>query len=145
MASLLLLPTGGRLDRGFISWSLPKRRYGRTGSATTSCITITSATRSKCFLLHSDFPAERVVVGPDIAAGERVQLFIPGNTFHTARLLGTGEWFLGGSTEWPGVVPTEDVEIGDADKLGAEHPEFAGDIQAIVASVRQQPAGGGPR
>lgn len=97
------------------------------------------------FVLHSDFPAERVVVGPDIAGGERVQLLIPGNTFHTARLLGTGEWFLGGSTEWPGVVPTEDVEIGDADKLGAEHPEFAGDIRAIVASVRQQPAGGGPR
>lgn len=97
------------------------------------------------FLLHSDGPAERVVVGPDIAAGQRVQLLIPGKTFHTARLLGTGEWFLGGSTEWPGVVPAEDVEIGDPEKLAEQHPEFAQEIRAIVASVREQPASGGPR
>jgi uncharacterized protein len=88
------------------------------------------------FLLHSDGPAERVIVGPDIASGEVVQLLIRGNTFHTARLLGNGEWFLGGSTEWPGVVPTEDVEIGDVEKLAAEHPEVASEIRSIVASVR---------
>ena len=97
------------------------------------------------FLLHSDGPAERVIVGPDIADGQRVQLLIPGGTFHTARLLGDGEWFLGGSTEWPGVVPTEDVEIGDVDKLAEEHPEVAGEIRSIATSVRQQPASGGPR
>lgn len=97
------------------------------------------------FLLHSDGPTERVIVGPDIKAGQTVQLLIPGNTFHTARLLGPGEWFLGGSTEWPGVVPTEDVEIGDPEKLARQHPDVADDIRAIVASVRQQPAIGGPR
>ncbi len=97
------------------------------------------------FLLHADGSVERVVVGPDIAAGHRVQLLIPGNTFHTARLLGQGEWFLGGSTEWPGVVPTEDVEIGDVDKLAQQYPEAAVDIRAIIASVRQVPAPGGPR
>lgn len=97
------------------------------------------------FLLHEGACAERVIVGPDIAAGQRVQLFIPGNTFHTARLLGGGEWFLGGSTEWPGVVPAEDVEIGDVDELCAEHPEVAGDIREILASIQQQPASGGPR
>ena len=74
-------------------------------------------------------------VGPDIAAGQRVQLLIPGNTFHTARLLGPGEWFLGGSTEWPAVVPTEDVEIGDAEKLAAQYPDVAEDIRAIIASI----------
>jgi predicted cupin superfamily sugar epimerase len=97
------------------------------------------------FLLHDGAAAERVIVGPDIARGQRVQLLIPGNTFHTARLLSDGEWFLGGSTEWPGVVPTEDVEIGNVEKLCAEHPEVADDIRAIVASVREQPPGGGPR
>jgi predicted cupin superfamily sugar epimerase len=91
------------------------------------------------FLLHSQGPAERIVVGPDIGNGQRVQLLIPGNTFHTARLLGDGEWFLGGSTEWPGVVP-EDVEIGDIDRLVAEHPDVAEQIRSIVASVSVEPA-----
>ena len=97
------------------------------------------------FLLHSDGSDERVVVGPDIRNGQRVQLLIPGNTFHTARLLGEGEYFLGGSTEWPGVVPTEDVEIGDVDMLAEEHPAVADQIRAIVASVRNDAGGGGPR
>lgn len=97
------------------------------------------------FLLHGDGSVERVIVGPDIANGHRVQLLIPGNTFHTARLLGAGEWFLGGSTEWPGVVPTEDVEIGDADKLVAQYPDAAEQIRAIIASVRQVAPTGGPR
>ena len=53
------------------------------------------------FLLKGDGVSERVVVGPDLKSGQHVQFFIPGNTFHTARLLGRGRWFLGGSTEWP--------------------------------------------
>ena len=97
------------------------------------------------FLLHSDGSDERIVVGPDIQAGQRVQLLIPGNTFHTARLLGDGEYFLGGSTEWPGVVPTEDVEIADVDMLAEEHPAVADQIRAIVGSVRNDAGGGGPR
>ena len=40
-------------------------------------------------LLHGGGTTERVVVGPDLRGGERVQLLIPGNTFHTARLTGT--------------------------------------------------------
>ena len=37
-------------------------------------------------LLHGNGATERIVVGPDLRGGERVQLLIPGNTFHTARL-----------------------------------------------------------
>ena len=76
------------------------------------------------------------MVGPNIRAGERVQLFIPGNTFHTARLAGRRRWFLGGSTEWPGVVPA-DVEIGNLDALAVKHPDIAGDLRAIMASVNE--------
>ena len=94
------------------------------------------------FLLHADGSAERVVVGPDLRAGQRVQLHIPGDTFHTARLLGDGAWFLGGSTEWPGVVPAEDVEIGDVAVLAAAHPSVAAEIREIAASVRDVPPGG---
>lgn len=57
---------------------------------------------------HEDGSTERYIVGPDVLRGQSVQLRIPGGTFHTAAVL--GDWFLGGSTEWPGVVPA-DVEI----------------------------------
>ena len=90
------------------------------------------------FMLRGDGSIERAVVGPDLRAGQRVQLLIPGDTFHTARLLGSGRWFLGGSTEWPGVVP-QDVEIGDLDGLATKYPDAAPEIRAIAASVREVP------
>jgi predicted cupin superfamily sugar epimerase len=97
------------------------------------------------FLLHADGSAERMIVGPDLRAGQRVQLLIPGNTFHTARLIGGIGWFLGASTEWPGVVPA-DVEIGNLDELTGKYPAVAADLRAIAESVRHvAPAGGGPR
>lgn len=97
------------------------------------------------FLLHADGSSERVIVGPDLRAGHRAQLLIPGNTFHTARLLGQGRWFLGASTEWPAVIPS-DVELGDVEVLAATHPKVAADIRAIAASVKHgAPAGAGPR
>ncbi len=93
------------------------------------------------FLLHADGTSERIVVGPDIRAGQRVQLLIPGNTFHTARLLPAdhGRWFLGASTEWPGVVVSSDVEIGNLDKLAAQYPTLAAEMRAIAASAKYVP------
>jgi predicted cupin superfamily sugar epimerase len=64
------------------------------------------------------------LVGADLAAGEQVQLFLPGGTFHTARLRDRAGWFLGASTEWPGVEPS-DVEIGDVALLTAAFPAAA--------------------
>jgi uncharacterized protein len=97
------------------------------------------------FLLHADGTHERVVVGPDLRTGQRVQLLIPGNTFHTARLLGPGRWFLGASTEWPGVVPA-DVEIGKLDELAGKYPAVAAELRAIAASVKPViQTGVGPR
>jgi hypothetical protein len=60
-----------------------------------------------------------------VKRGQRVQLFIPGDTFHTARITGKRRWFLGASTEWPGVVPSEDVELGDPDALACKYPAVA--------------------
>jgi predicted cupin superfamily sugar epimerase len=95
------------------------------------------------FLLHADGSSERIIVGPDLLGGQRVQQLIPGNTFHTARLIGRRRWFLGASTEWPGVVPS-DVEIGDLDELAVKYPAVAADLLAIAASARHvAPAGAG--
>jgi predicted cupin superfamily sugar epimerase len=97
------------------------------------------------FMLHADGSSERAIVGPDLRAGQRVQLLIPGSTFHTARVIGRGRWFLGGSTEWPGVVPA-DVEIGNLDELASTYPAVAADLRTIAASVREvAPCRPGPR
>ena len=97
------------------------------------------------FLLHADGSSERVIVGPELRGGHHVQLLIPGNTFHTARVIGRQRWFLGGSTEWPGVVPA-DVEIGNLDELAGKYPIIAADLRAIAASVRDiAPSANGPR
>ena len=88
------------------------------------------------FLLYEDGNAERIVVGPDLRAGQRVQQLIPGNTFHTARVIGRRRWFLGASTAWPGVTPV-DVEIGNLDALAKKYPAVADDLRAIAASVRE--------
>jgi hypothetical protein len=83
-------------------------------------------------LLSENGDSELVVVGPNIVGGELIQLFIPGKTFHTARITGKRRWFLGGSTEWPGVVVRDrDVELGNADELAAKYPEAAADIRAF--------------
>src|SRR6516164_32567 len=66
-----------------------------------------------------------------LRGGERLQLFIPGNTFHTARLTGRRRWFLGASTEWPGVMPA-DVETGNVDELAAKFSSVAADLRAIA-------------
>jgi predicted cupin superfamily sugar epimerase len=90
-------------------------------------------------LLRSDGTSERAIVGPNVRGGEHIQLFIPGNTFHTGRVIGRRRWFLGASTEWPGVVPA-DVEIGNVDELAAKYPSVAADVHAIANAVR--PDGG---
>jgi predicted cupin superfamily sugar epimerase len=76
-------------------------------------------------LLHPDGTHAVEVLGPDLETGQKVQLLIPGSTFHTARLVGDGEWFLGASTEWPGVDPS-DVVLGDTDELAEKYPDAAG-------------------
>jgi len=79
-------------------------------------------------LMLADGSTQQHMVGPDLRAGHMVQLFIPGGTFHTARVTGPRRWFLGGSTEWPGVEP-QDVELGKADELAARYPSVAEQIR----------------
>jgi len=81
-------------------------------------------------MLHDNGTSGRAIVGPDLGAGQRVQLLIPGNTFHTARVIGQQRRFLDASTEWPG-VETVDIEIGDVEALAAKYPDVADDLRAF--------------
>jgi predicted cupin superfamily sugar epimerase len=80
-------------------------------------------------LLYESGTSELVVVGPNVLGGQLVQLFIPGGTFHTARITGHRRWFLGGSTEWPGVDVARDVELGNVEELAVKYPEAAADLR----------------
>ncbi|MCA0217571.1 MAG: cupin domain-containing protein [Actinobacteria bacterium] len=84
-------------------------------------------------LMLPDGSTAQHVVGGDVLAGEVPQLLIPGGTFHTARV--RGEWFFGGSTEWPGVVPS-DVELGDSDALAQRFPDVAEQIRTYPVPSR---------
>jgi predicted cupin superfamily sugar epimerase len=75
-------------------------------------------------LLRPDGTHAVEVMGSDLQAGHKLQLLIPGSTFHTARAVRGGRWFLGASTEWPGVDPS-DVVVGDHDELAARYPDAA--------------------
>ena len=81
-------------------------------------------------MLHDDGTHTFATVGPDLRTGQVVPLCIPGNTFHTAQIRNARQWFLGGSTEWPGVVPAEDVELGNADELAAKHADVSFPVPA---------------
>jgi hypothetical protein len=88
-------------------------------------------------LLYPNGTSERIVVGPNLQEGQQLQLFIPGNTFHTARVIGRQRWFLGASTEWPGVESTDDVEIGEVDTLALKYPQIANDLHLFQEPLSQ--------
>jgi uncharacterized protein len=77
----------------------------------------------RVLLLYPDGGHAVEVMGGDLESGQRLQLLIPGSTFHMARVL-DGGWFLGASTEWPGVDPS-DVVVGDPSVLRVSHPGAA--------------------
>lgn len=84
-------------------------------------------------MLYPDGTGEMAVVGSDLASGERPQLFVPANTFHTSRLVpGAAGYALLASTEWPGVEPP-DVEHGGVEGLAAVYPDFREEIHAFTS------------
>ena len=86
-------------------------------------------------MMLEDGSTQHHIVGPDLRNGHKVQLLIPGGTFHTARVIGARRWFLGASTEWPGVEPA-DVELGNADALVAKYPNVAAEIRSFPVPAR---------
>jgi predicted cupin superfamily sugar epimerase len=82
-------------------------------------------------MLYPDGTGAVTVVGSDLTAGERPQLFVPGDTFHTSRLGSGAAYALLASTEWPG-VEAPDVEHGDIEALVESYPDMAEHIRAFT-------------
>jgi predicted cupin superfamily sugar epimerase len=72
-------------------------------------------------LLYTDGRSDVKLVGGDLSAGLRPQLFIPGGTFHTARVAAGGDYALLATSVWLRADPA-DVELGSADALAAKFP-----------------------
>ncbi len=72
-------------------------------------------------LLYPGGQSEVRVVGPDLAAGMRPQLLIPGGTFHAGRVPAGASYSLLGTSVWARAEPA-DVEAGNMEQLMAPYP-----------------------
>lgn len=82
-------------------------------------------------LLYADGKSELRLVGSDLAAGMRPQLFVPGGTFHTARVRSAGGYALLGTSVWLRAEP-RDVEMGDPARLSAVYPSAKDQIASFA-------------
>jgi predicted cupin superfamily sugar epimerase len=82
-------------------------------------------------LLYADGKSEVRTVGSDLAAGMRPQLFVPGGTFHAARVTTSGGFALLGTSVWLRAEPA-DVELGDAAELMAEYPAAKDQVTSFM-------------
>jgi predicted cupin superfamily sugar epimerase len=87
-------------------------------------------------LLYAGGRYEVKTVGTDLAAGMRPQLFVPGGTFHAARVKLPDGYALLGTSVWLRAEPT-DVEMGDVAKLAETFPDANTLIDSFtISSVR---------
>lgn len=81
-------------------------------------------------LLYPDGKSEVKKVGSSVENGVRPQLFIPGGTFHTARVEDGADYSLLATSVWLKALPP-DVEMGDPEKLMAQYPSAAEEIKSF--------------
>lgn len=83
------------------------------------------------WMLFPDGTGTRVVLGPEILAGQLVQHRVPQGVWQGARLVEGGSWALLGCTVAPG-FEYRDYRRGVRSKLQALYPRFAEEITALT-------------
>jgi hypothetical protein len=86
---------------------------------------------AEMLLLHPDGGHEVVVLGPDLEAGQRVQVVVPRGTWQGTRLVDSGGWALLGTTMAP-AYDQADFELGERAELVARYPACATRIRALT-------------
>jgi uncharacterized protein len=81
--------------------------------------------------LKANGRGERVVIGSDLARGQRPQVVVGRGVWQGSRLVAGGRWALLGCTVSPG-FEFEDYEAGERGKLRQGWPEFAEEISALT-------------
>jgi uncharacterized protein len=82
-------------------------------------------------LLYPNGISEVKTVGPDLAAGMRPQLMIPGNTYHASRMAPGAKFAMLGTSVWVKPEPS-DVEMGNPDQLAVAYPAAKSQIMAFA-------------
>jgi hypothetical protein len=83
--------------------------------------------------LHPDGRSELFTLGPDLAAGQHVQLVVPAGVWQGTRLLGDGQLALLGCTVSPGFDFADYRNAGSAE-LAAKWPQETDRIRARTRS-----------
>lgn len=82
------------------------------------------------YLIHPDGRLETAVLGPDLAAGQQLQLVVRGGVWKASHLPG-GEYGLISEAVSPG-FEYEDMTLGERDALLAKFPQHADLIRAYT-------------
>lgn len=81
--------------------------------------------------LNDSGSGRTLVIGNDLAQGQRPQVVVARGVWQGCRLVKGGEWALLGCTVSPG-FEFEDYESGVRERLCEDWPEFAGQINALT-------------
>lgn len=82
--------------------------------------------------LHPDGSGEVVVLGTDLATGQRPQVRVPRGSWQGMRLMEGGEFALMGCTVAPG-FEFADYAHGERDELLRQYPDFSERIRRLTA------------
>lgn len=85
----------------------------------------------RLILLWPDGTSQDVILGPDFAAGQRIQFVVPAGVWQAGHLVPGGEYSLYGCTMapgWNGVC----FEGGTRARLMASHPDRAAEIEQFA-------------
>ena len=88
-------------------------------------------------LLYSNGQSEVKHIGSDIAAGMSPQLFLPGGTYHTARVRDKDRFALLGTSVWLRAEPF-DIAMGDPAQLQKSYPAAAAEIASFTSRGRPE-------
>ena len=85
-------------------------------------------------LLYPDGSSHRLLLGPDVLGGQKVQFVVPRDVWQGSRLRAGGEWALLGTTMAPGFSP-EDFAAGDREELIRRYPDQTELIRALTRTA----------
>ena len=83
-------------------------------------------------VLHADGRDEELVLGPDLAAGQRLQAVVPAGAWQGGTLAPGGAWSLLAVVVAPGFDFEDYEDVADIAALEARHPARAGRIRELT-------------